>query len=154
MGELERDRARANAEAETYRGRIRNAQLLQPRLLALTRGFGQAKEQLDIAVGQNETARLSQDVEAAKTGEQFQIQDRALPPDTPYSPDFGVFVLSGLCLGLFIGVAATAAREFVDQTVRGEQEFVSYFPDLPVYGVIPSLSVIHMRPHGSERRLA
>ena len=151
---LEKERARESTTVELYLARIRDAQLLQPKLLELTRGYDQAKQQFDSAAAQNERAQNSQDVEASKTGEQFQIQDRAFPPEIPYKPDTGLFVLVGVVLGLAFGVGSAALREFVDQTVRCEDEFASHFPDLPVYGVIPNLEPARLSHGGVNRRLA
>jgi len=151
---LEHERARENATVETYLARVRDAQLLQPKLLELTRSYDQAKQQYDNAAAQNERARNSQDVEESKTSEQFQIQDRAFPPEIPFKPDSSLFVFVGVALGLGLGVGSAVAREFVDQTVRCEDEFASHFPDLPVYGVIPNLEPARLRQGGGHRRLA
>ena len=151
---LERERARENTTVQAYVARIRDAQLLQPKLLELTRNYDQAKQQFDIAAAQNERARNSQDVEESKTGVQFQIQDRAFPPEIPFKPDSALFVLVGVVFGLALGLGSAAAREFVDQTVRCEDEFASHFPDLPVYGVIPNLEPARLGHGGANRRIA
>jgi uncharacterized protein involved in exopolysaccharide biosynthesis len=151
---LEAERKRENATVDTYLARIRDAQLLQPELLELTRSYDQAKLLFDTAAAQNERARNSQDVEASQTGEQFQIQDRAFPPEIPFKPDSVLFVLVGITVGLALGLGSAAAREFTDQTVRCEDEFASHFPDLPVYGVIPNLEPARAKPGGVQRKLA
>jgi len=74
-------------------------------------------------------------------GEQFQVQDRAHPPAVPDRPDFVQYLIAGIVFGLALGAGTTAAREAVDQAVRSEEEFSTLFPDLPVYGVIPSLDI-------------
>lgn len=138
---LQRDRARELAAVANLRARIGNAPRLQPKLLELTRGYDQMKQQFDTALGQSEQAHHSQELEESTQGDQFQIQDTAYPPVVPYKPNFLQYVMAGLGLGLMIGVGVAAAREFVDQTVRGEEEFAAWFPDLPVYIVVPNLNV-------------
>jgi capsular polysaccharide biosynthesis protein len=81
------------------------------------------------------------DLEESNTGDQFQIQDLASAPTAPFKPSVFAYVLAGIGLGIALGVGAAAAREFVDQSVRSEDEFASVFPGLAVYGVIPSLDV-------------
>jgi peptidoglycan/LPS O-acetylase OafA/YrhL/uncharacterized protein involved in exopolysaccharide biosynthesis len=147
---LSRELARENATIATYLARQQNAALLQPKLLELNRGHEQAKQQLDLAVAQKNRAQYSEDLEASNTGKQFEIQDRAYPPESPSEPNLGLFVLVGLGLGAAIGVGSTATRVIVNQAVRGEEEFATMFPDLPVYGVIPSLKSIHMRTGGAN----
>ena len=138
---LRRDRVRELASIESYRARIGNAPRLQPKLLELTRDYAQLKRQFDTALTQSEQARHSQELEESKQGDQFQIQDPAYPPAAPYKPNFVLYVMAGIGFGLAIGVGAIAGREFVDQTVRGEEEFAAWCPDLPVYGVVPNLNL-------------
>lgn len=138
---LERERARENANIDVFRSRIALAPQRQQKLLELTRDYESVNQQFNTAVAQKEQAQRSQDLEESKKGEQFQIQDRAYPPTLPFKPNFIEYVLAGIGLGLALGVGATAAKELVDQTVSNEDEFLSFFPDLPVYAVIPSLDV-------------
>ena len=142
---LERDRTQENGKIDTYRARIGNAPRLQPRFLELTRDSEVAKRELETAVMQNEQARHAQDLEESKTGDQFHVQDRAEPPRVPYKPNVLQWVMVGIGLGLALGVGAAATREFADQTLRSEDEFAAVFPDMHVYGVIPSLD-IGLRP--------
>jgi uncharacterized protein involved in exopolysaccharide biosynthesis len=139
IASLERDRARETAQVYAYTARIGNAPRLQPKLLELTRDSDQAKLQLELAAVQNERARHLHDLEESNTGDQFQIQDLASAPTAPFKPSVFAYVLAGIGLGIALGVGAAAAREFVDQSVRSEDAFAALFPDLAVYGVIPSL---------------
>lgn len=142
------DRAREEARVGTYRARIDSASQVKPKFVELTRGYDQVTHELDVARAKNEQARHSQDLEGWKNGEQFRIQDRAFPQPEPISPNALLFLEAGLGLGLALGAGAIVAREFVDQTVRGEEEFAAEFPDLPVFVVIPNLGV-RQRTHGS-----
>jgi uncharacterized protein involved in exopolysaccharide biosynthesis len=139
IASLERDRARETAQVYAYTARIGNAPRLQPKFLELTRDADQAKLQLDLAAVQNDRAQHLHDLEESNTGDQFQIQDPASPPTAPFKPNVFTWVIAGIGLGIALGVGAAAAREFVDQSVRSEDGFAALFPDLAVYGVIPSL---------------
>lgn len=108
-------------------------------LAALTRDYDTLKHQYEATAGQKEQAIRSQDIEAARKGEQFQIQDKARPPAVPFKPQVFQLVLMGLLGGLGVGVAIAGALEFVDQSVRGEDEFAAQFPDLVILGSIPNL---------------
>ena len=134
------DHARELAGIESYRARIGNAPRLQPKLLELTRGYEELRHQFNTSLAQSEQAQHSQDLEESKQSDRFQIQDLAHPPVVPYYPNVLQYVMTGIGLGLAIGVGMVAARQLLDQTVRGEEEFAAWFPDLPVYGVVPNLN--------------
>jgi len=135
---LERDRVREEGDIAEYRAHIVNAQQVQQSLLELTRDYEQVKHQFDTAVVQNEQAQRSQDVEGSNRGEQFKIQDRAYANGVPYKRNLQ-YVAAIMIFGVALGVGASAARELVDQTVRSEDEFAAFFPEMPVYGAIPNL---------------
>jgi succinoglycan biosynthesis transport protein ExoP len=139
IASLERDRARETAQVYAYTSRIGNAPRLQPKYLELTRDADQAKRELELAAVQNAQAQHLHDLEQSNTGDQFQIQDRAFAPTAPFKPSVLAYVLAGIGLGIGLGVGAAAAREFLDQSVRSEDAFAALFPDLAIYGVIPSL---------------
>jgi uncharacterized protein involved in exopolysaccharide biosynthesis len=144
---LESDRERESANIASYRARIDEAPYLQEQLSELNRGYDQVKRQFDTAVAQTEQAQRSRDLEESSQGEQFQVQDLAYPPAIPYRPNVVRFVIGGLGVGLLLGMGIGGSREFVVQTVRGESQFAARFPELPVYGVIPSFELVP-GPHG------
>jgi capsular polysaccharide biosynthesis protein len=84
-------------------------------------------------------ATRAQDIEAAKKGEQFQIQDRARPPVKPIAPNKPFIVILGLLGGLGFGVGLGVLIEFLAHTVWNEEEFAHRYPDLTILGSIPNL---------------
>lgn len=140
---LEAERARETSNVATSEARIADSPRLQQELGQLTRGYEQVKQRFDNAVAQNEEAQRSQGLEASNQGDQFRVQDIAYPPAIPWRPDMVRVLAFGMALGLAIGAGVIAFRELFVQTVWGEQELAADFPDLPLYGVIPSLAVAH-----------
>jgi polysaccharide chain length determinant protein (PEP-CTERM system associated) len=136
---LDADRAAEQRNVNMLRHRIENMPLRQQELAALTRDYETLKRQYDANFAQKEQAKRAQDIEAAKKGEQFQIQDRARPPVEPSQPNVMQIVLLGLLGGLGLGVGVAALLEFIDHTVRSEEELAHRYPDLPVLGSIPNL---------------
>ena len=136
---LEADRAREQRNVDLLRRRIENMPLRQQELAALTRDYETLQHQYDANFAQKEQAKRAQDIEAAKKGEQFQIQDRARPPVAPSEPNVPQIVLLGLLGGLGLGVGLAALLEFLDHTVRNEEEFAHRYPELPILGSIPNL---------------
>ena len=117
-----------------------------------TRPFGDPRDetlqrQYDANFAQKEQALRAQDLEAAKKGEQFQIQDRARPPVKPASPNVPQIVLLGLLGGLGLGVGLASLLEFSNHSIRNEEEFADRYPDLPILGSIPNLDA-DTRPSG------
>jgi uncharacterized protein involved in exopolysaccharide biosynthesis len=151
---LDADRASEQRNVSMLRRRIENMPLRQQELAALTRDYETLKRQYDANFAQKEQARRAQDIEAAKKGEQFQIQDRARPPVKPSQPNVMQIVLLGLLAGLVLGVGLAALLEFIDHTVRNEEEFAHRYPDLPILGSIPNLDADARAPGGMMGRYA
>jgi len=141
-GEIRTYEANRDAEqrnVDMLRRRIENMPLRQQELATLTRDYEMLQRQYDANLAQKEQAKRAQDIEAAKKGEQFQIQDRARPPVTPAEPNVPQIILLGIFGGLGLGVGLASLLEFLDHTVRNEEEFTHRYPDLPILGSIPNL---------------
>ena len=136
---LDADRGREQRNVDMLRHRIENMPLRQQELAALTRDYETLQHQYDANFAQKEQAKRAQDIEAAKKGEQFQIQDRARPPVKPSEPNVMQIVLLGLLGGLGLGAGLASLLEFIDHTVRSEEEFAHRYPDLAILGSIPNL---------------
>ncbi len=149
---LEADRDREQRNVDMLRRRIENMPLRQQELAALTRDYETLQKQYDANFVQKEQAKRAQDIEAAKKGEQFQIQDRARPPVKPAKPNVPAIVLLGLLGGMGLGVGVALLLEFLDHTVRNEEEFARRYPDLPILGSIPNLDADTTPPGGMTHR--
>lgn len=136
---LEADRNREQHNSDELRKRISNMPLRAQELAALTRDYATLKDDYDKTVGQKQQAQRSQDLEEAKKGEQFEIQDRARPPAVPFKPQVVQLLLLGILGGLAVGGGLAAGLEFLDHTVKSEEEFALQFPELSVLGAIPNL---------------
>jgi polysaccharide chain length determinant protein (PEP-CTERM system associated) len=145
---LEADRDREQANVDTLRRRIQNMPLRQQELATLTRDYETLQRQYDANFAQKEQAKRAQDIEAAKKGEQFQIQDRARPPVKPAKPNVPATVLLGLLGGLGLGIGFAALLEFLDHSVRNEDDFARRYPDFPILGAIPNLDADTTAPLG------
>jgi protein tyrosine kinase modulator len=136
---LQSDRDREQGRVHELTSRLGNIPLRAQKLADLTRDYDTLKKDYDTKVGQREMARRSQEVEEAKKGDQFQIQDAARPPAVPYQPVLMQLLLMGILAGAGVGVGITALLEFLDQSVRSEEQFADIFPDVAILGSIPNL---------------
>jgi polysaccharide chain length determinant protein (PEP-CTERM system associated) len=151
---LEKDRDREVARVEEQRQRIAKMPARAQELAGLTRDYEMLKKEYDRTVGQKSEAMRSFDLEQAKKGEQFQIQDAARPSARPYEPQLFQLLLMGLATGLGVGVGMAALLEFLDQSVRGEEQFADLFPDVPILGSIPNLiASAPVKPHAKKSRV-
>jgi hypothetical protein len=93
-------------------------------------------------------------LEKAKQGELFEIQEIAYPPLVPYSPVPYQVILAGLGIGLALGAGISFLLEFLDNSVRTEEEFATAFPELPLLAAIPDLDRAARRKRKSSGRRA
>jgi succinoglycan biosynthesis transport protein ExoP len=136
---LQTDRAREEAQLKIYTTRLGNMPLRAQQLEDLTRGYDVQKKEFETQVGLKGGAQRSQEVEEAKKGQQFKVQDPAYAAATPSEPVLIMYLFFGLVGGLGLGVGIAALLEFLDQSVRSEEQFALLFPDLPILGTIPNL---------------
>jgi hypothetical protein len=60
----------------------------------------------------------------------------------------------GLATGAGVGVGMAVLLEFLDQSVRGEEQFADLFPDVPILGSIPNLiASAPVKPHAKKSRV-
>jgi uncharacterized protein involved in exopolysaccharide biosynthesis len=154
---LERDKANLEAQLGEYHGRINSTPSRQQEMDELTRGMVPLQQQFDQWVARETDAQRFLDLEKAKQGEQFEIQARAWPPSVPYSPVPWQVILTGLGVGLALGIVISLLFEFLDNSVRTEEEFLTAFPELPLLASIPDLdraARTRRRKSSSRRRAA
>lgn len=154
LHDLESSRSREQSNIDELRHRLQNMPLRAQELAAMTRGYDALKARYDQTSAQKEQAQRAQDIEVERKGEQFQVQDRARPPAVPFKPNLVQLVIMGLMSGIGFGAAVAVGLEFLDQTVRNEDELAGRFPDLPILGSIPALDADTAPSRGLLRRRA
>lgn len=80
----------------------------------------------------HEEARISEVMEPTEV----QIIDIAIAPEEPIKPRKTLNVLIAAVLGLFLGIGAAFALEYINKTIRDADD-VTHYLDLPVLGSIP-----------------
>jgi polysaccharide chain length determinant protein (PEP-CTERM system associated) len=149
---LEASLQREQSNVDTLRRRIASMPLRSQELTSLTRDYGVLRSRYDQTLSQQNRAERAQDLELAHQGEQFRLQDQAVPPKVPFSPNVPNLLTSGFLFGLVAGLALAAGLEVLDQTIRSEEDFVSRFPALPLLGSIPGLDEDTARSKGAPRK--
>lgn len=139
------ERAKYEEQARTYMGRVTTVPEKQQELQTLTRDLDNLKKDYDNWSMKKAEAERSLAVEAEQQNSQFKIQDRARVPAIPFKPIPLQVILTGLGVGVALGAAASFLMEFLDNSVRSEEEFQTAFPDLPLLASIPDLDRVRKR---------
>jgi polysaccharide chain length determinant protein (PEP-CTERM system associated) len=107
-------------------------------LAALQRDYTAFKSQYDSLLNKKLQSQLGENLERRQKGEQFQIIERARPPQKPFSPNIPKFMLMVMLGGLAAGFGLAFAMEYLDQSFRDYND-LSETLQLPVLAVIPWL---------------
>ena len=75
----------------------------------------------------------------ASTVSRNRIIDRALLPKGPFKPNRSRIIMLGMILGLLLGIAYAFIREFLDDTIKNEED-VRRLSSIPILGQIPHIS--------------
>ena len=130
--DLKRESAKLQSQVAEASGRYTAK---HPQLLALTANLQAVQEQIKL-----ETDKVIQslkiDLSGQLMGNNIRLIDAAMPPLGPIKPRKTFNMLLSIIGGLVLGVFAAVLVEFIDQTVR-TQEDVENKLGLPFLGIVP-----------------
>lgn len=119
-----------------YQGRIEATPTRESELVELTRDYGTLQTMYQGLLAKRQESQISANLERRQIGEQFRILDPARLPARPFTPNrprlYGLGVLSGL----IFGVALATCVEYLDRTMRTEDD-VRVAINFPVLATIP-----------------
>lgn len=133
---LRDDRGNIVSELRKYQSRLEEIPRVEQQLHQLTRDYDNLQDSYDSLLAKRTEARLAENLERKRQSEQFTILEKAVPPMAAFSPDRRMILLAGLGLGGALGFLLSLWRDQVDQSFRGEAEFVKAFPNVALLGVI------------------
>jgi polysaccharide chain length determinant protein (PEP-CTERM system associated) len=134
---LQAERQRILDDIARYQGRLENVPRVEQELLSLSRDYDNIKKSYDELLSKRIEARLAENLEKSRQGEQFTVLERAVPPPDPYAPKPLLFLAGGLVLGALTGLGAALLREQTDATYGDAETLESAFPAVPVLATIP-----------------
>jgi polysaccharide chain length determinant protein (PEP-CTERM system associated) len=138
---LQGEHQRILEDIARYQARLESVPRVEQDLLSLTRDYDNIKKSYDELLSKRIEARLAENLEKSRQGEQFTILEKAVPPPDPYAPSPLVILGGGLLLGSLLGLGAALVRDQTDASVGGDLESLQEaFPGVPVLATIPIFS--------------
>ena len=111
-----------------YQARLNAEPFAEQKLLELTRGYEQSKENYDELLKKESSSAMATSMEQMQQGQRFTVLD---PPSLPLNPDFPnplKFSAYGLIAGLCFGLVVVALFEFFDDCMQTETQIRSLLP--------------------------
>jgi polysaccharide chain length determinant protein (PEP-CTERM system associated) len=130
---------RLRDETAQYQARLEAVPIRESELAELTRDHQTLSQIYNTLLVKKEDANIAADLERRQVGEQFRVLDPALVPERPFSPNRLKLNAMGVVLGLLLGVGMAGALEFLNATLKTEEDIRSVLA-LPVIATIPVLA--------------
>ncbi len=146
------DQQRVRDDMNLYQSRLDAAPIREAELTELTRDYETMHQIYRGLLAKREDSKMAANLEQRQIGEQFRVLDPARVPSGPFSPNRMLLNLMGVAAGLVIGLGATAALEYLDTTLKSEDD-VRLLLGLPVIATIPELVSTSRAPAGIRARL-
>ncbi len=138
---LEERRAELERRIATIRARVDETPRTEQELSTLTRDYRQLNENYLALLNRQLEAQMAGRLEQRWKGDRFRALDPASLPDKPYSPRRSIVLGLGVLFGLFVGLGASLAAEYLDPTVK-DVEQLRFLQSHPVLTCIPHLSIL------------
>jgi succinoglycan biosynthesis transport protein ExoP len=135
IASLRTQQAALQKKLQMYRQRIENAPKVEQTYLALMRDYQNASQKYQDIMNKILEARIAEGLEEHQKGEKFTLIDPASRPQKPVSPNRGLILLSGIFLGMVVGLGTVALAEHLDHSVKSSDE-LARLTGLPILGSI------------------
>ncbi len=123
----------------TYEQRAQNAPKQSEEYQRRARDYAILKEEYRSLLKRYEDARMAEDMEQRRKGEEFRILDTALPPKEPLAPNRVGLGLASLILSMGGAAGAAVTAEAFDGSFHSVDELLRAFGKVPVLADIPRL---------------
>jgi len=133
---LRKDEQRLRATIGEYQGRVDATPRREQEFQELSRDYQTTKEHYQLLLKRYQEARLAEDMEQRRKGEQFRIVEPAVQAETAAAPNRRRLLLIGLALSLAAGVATAFIAEQFDTSFHSADDLRA-FTRVPVLVSIP-----------------
>jgi len=133
---LRKDEQRLRTTIAEYQGRVDATPRHEQEFQELSRDYQVTKEHYQLLLKRYQEARLAEDMEQRRKGEQFRVVEPALQSERPVAPNRPRLLLVGLALSLAAGVGIALALEQIDTSFHSVDDLRT-FSRVPVLVSIP-----------------
>lgn len=119
-----------------YQRRIEATPTRESELIELTRDYGTLQTMYQNLLAKKQESQISANLERRQIGEQFRILDPARMPVRPFTPNRPRFYGMGILGGLAVGLGLALVLEYLDRTMRSEDD-VKLALNLAVLATVP-----------------
>lgn len=148
IASLSRQAEELNSKKESYQTRIQASPLVEEGYKAILVERNNLQQKYDDLAKKAMEAKLASGLEKEQLGERLTVVDPARLPQKPVSPNIPAILVIAAAVGMGCGIAAAAAREALDDTLRSGEDLAAL--GFEVLAVIPELG----RGRGGAKNLA
>ncbi len=117
---------RLEDQIEQYQGRLNAAPVRDQESASITRDYDQSRSYYDSLLAKKLQSEMATNLEKRREGEQFRMIDPPNLPDKPYYPNRLGFSLTGLAIGLGVGLVIVFLREVATPLIYREAELSEF----------------------------
>jgi polysaccharide chain length determinant protein (PEP-CTERM system associated) len=134
-----------------YQTKIASMPERETELVELTRDYDTFQRIYTNLLAKSESAKAGADLERRQIGEQFTVLDPARVPERPISPNRPYINGSGALSGLVLGLGLVVLLEYLDRSLRTENDVLDALA-LPVLALVPRMQSVVERQRRRRRR--
>jgi polysaccharide chain length determinant protein (PEP-CTERM system associated) len=137
--EIESLRARladVDRRIAAFQERVEAAPRREQEVLGLMRDYQKLSENYSALLSKKLDAEMAARLERQQKGQQFRVLDPAYLPEQPSFPNRGLFALSGVGIGILLGIGLAITVDALDPTIKDAESVRTGF-NFPVLAVIP-----------------
>jgi polysaccharide chain length determinant protein (PEP-CTERM system associated) len=137
--EIESLRARladVDRRIAAFQERVEAAPRREQEVLGLMRDYQKLSENYSALLSKKLDAEMAARLERQQKGQQFRVLDPAYLPEQPSFPNRGLFALSGVGIGILLGIGLAITVDALDPTIKDAESVRAGF-SFPVLAVIP-----------------
>jgi polysaccharide biosynthesis transport protein len=135
---LEGKRDSLDQRINDFQARVEVAPRTEQEMFTLTRDYNKLHENYSALLNKKLEAQMAEKLEKRWKGENFRIIDPARLPESPVFPNRLLFLVGGLGLGLFVGLAASIGAELLDHSIKNIRDLETVLP-YPVLATVPHI---------------